>query len=482
MTGASSLARGLLVLYGAEVLAKRLGFATFAALGRSLGPQSYGDLEFAFGVAFLLTLVLEAGIAPYAARRSAVEPGAATGLLPRVCALRGLILLAAIPIVFAVSLLLERAEARMLARLAILGLLPAPLLLPWLFQARQEMGVVGLSSVLRVAVQALVVFLCVRTSGDAPWAVAGDALGLAIVAGLHHMLARRRVPGASWRGAFSGLLPILRGSLPFAASSLAWAARWFAPLIAMGLGDLGAETGRFGAGHRLAVALHVFVWLWFFNLLPALSRAASTSPAGYLELQRRSLEPAGWAAFGAAVAAGFAARPLLTLLYGEAYAPGGGSFAILCLAVAVALLSGHWRFGLLAANAPGRDLVANLGGACFTVAAAALAAIRGRPELAAWALLGGEILTALLAVRFHRALPLTGVLRIWAGPMLASLAALTAGTVLVRWFQVPGVAVAAGVLLAFLMRAVGGWRRLAAGGACGQGGPATEKPTGGATP
>lgn len=400
MKGRLPLARGLFQLYAAEIVAKILGFLAFARLGKVLGPGPYGDLEFAFGVAFLLWLVMDAGIGPYAARRATLDPSGLPLLVAQVAVLRTALLIIALGLLAVLILLVPRPDARHLARMAALGLLAAPWTFPFVFQARREMHWVALSNLLRQSVQALIVFTAVETPSDAGFAIVGDAAGLGLVACLHQALVRRRLGVIPWGAGLSGLMGLARASAPFAASTLAWAVRWFAPLILLGLLPSGEEAGLLGAGHRLIVSVHAFVWLWFFNLLPALAKAdADRNRQRFRSLLSTSLHLSGWIAFVGAVGTASIGPWLMPWIYGDAFASAGFAFQWMILALATAFISGHWRFGLLAKGDAKGDFRANVAGAMTSVVLSCVAMAQGSATMAGAALFVAEVVTALVASR-----------------------------------------------------------------------------------
>src|SRR3990172_5020278 len=56
------------LLSGGEVLGKLLAFATFTYLARTLGPKSFGYLEFTIALMVFFTLLTDFGTSPFGAR------------------------------------------------------------------------------------------------------------------------------------------------------------------------------------------------------------------------------------------------------------------------------------------------------------------------------------------------------------------------------------------------------------------------------
>ena len=72
----------------------------------------------------------------------------------------------------------------------------------------------------------------------------------------------------------------------------------------------------------MVMALHTFVWMYFYNLLPAISRTASRQMT-CTDFWARSLAFTSWAGGLAALLVTLLADDLVALAYGDAYRPAG---------------------------------------------------------------------------------------------------------------------------------------------------------------
>jgi len=77
-----------------------------------------------------------------------------------------------------------------------------------------------------------------------------------------------------------------------------WGLKIYLPTIMLGLMVGGDAVGWFGAVHRIVIGLHSFVWMYFINLYPAISRCTQQS-----EEALQSLPGTGFAIRGAREAA-----------------------------------------------------------------------------------------------------------------------------------------------------------------------------------
>jgi O-antigen/teichoic acid export membrane protein len=439
------LRRNLLVLYGAELLGKILGLVVFGYLGRTLGAGRYGDLEFALGILFLLNLVIDAGLGHYGAREAAKRPDDMDRLVAQVALVRGALVGMSVILLAVIAVSLRRDPlASMLIFLQGLVLLPAPFILTWVFQARDEMHIVAAAGVIRQVVLAVGVLVSVQRPDDVWMVPAWDAMGLGVGVTLQMVLFAKAGGAINPLRFLRGVGTVVRESAPLAISSVVWAIRLFAPLLALGVFATSADVGVFGAGHRLVIAVHTFVWLYFFNLLPTLSRLG-TEPglAGFQEVFTASMRLVGWIAACGASIGSIIAPVLITLVYGADLAAAAVPFSIMVWVLTAAFVSGHHRFSLIALSFQKTELWASLAGAGVSVVACLVLRARLTPVWAAWIFVLAEATTLIVAASLLKgSVPQIHVL---AG-LLRPLSFALAGTLLVlTWSPAPRVATALGL-------------------------------------
>jgi len=241
----------------------------------------------------------------------------------------------------------------------------------------------------------------------------------------------------------------LRGALPIGLTELAWAFIWYFATVLLGLVFADESLGWFGASHRALMALHTFVWLYFFNLLPSISRCVSLPHQSLLSLMARSMKFAAWTSIFGAFVLTVLSHQVLVFAYGPEFDGGAHSFAVLVWMLPVAMLSGHHRYILIAYNLQNHLLYCTAIAAVIAIGLGfALVPLFGATG-AAWALLAANLMNFALAYRavrrcvvtvpFHDQLPqpllalavattvffLLSNLNIWLAVVIASLAYLT---------------------------------------------------------
>jgi PST family polysaccharide transporter len=345
------LAINFLFLSGGECTAKLLTFASFSYLSRMLGPENYGFLEFTLAVMVFFTLPVDLGLGAYGAREIARDRSRGPRLLREITGLRMALALASMALlgVF-IAFLHKPFEVKLLLTLYGISLLGSPFLLQWFFQAYDQMRWVGIAAIVRQAGFAVLVFLTCRRG--VPLAYIGLIECVSVLA-----VTVFCVYVAHWKMGFPLAWPDLRvrsllghmsESVPIGLTELGWAFMWYFCTVLLGLFYSDWTLGWFGASHRALMALHTFVWLYFFNLLPSISRCVGLPREHLLGLMDKSVRLTAWAGLFTAAVLCVLARSLLRIIYGWFYADAGETFAILVWMLPVAMISGHHRYILIA--------------------------------------------------------------------------------------------------------------------------------------
>lgn len=379
-------------------MSKIFALLAFAYLARVLGPAHFGMLEFALAVMFFFTLLVDCGLSPFGAREVAKDEGAVTRLVAHIILLRALTVMAA----FAV-LLLGVAATDMpwaMKRLIVLyglTLFTMPAMLPWVFQGRDLMRYVAVASIIRWFIFAAGVFLYVRGPGSL-WivpVVEGAALACVAVFYLgsfsrHFGSLRRRIDSS-----FAG--SVFRQALPIGGSELVWALKMYSATVLLGMLVTGPEVGWFGAAHRIVISVHTFVWLYFFTLFPSVARSSRGSLEVLHRLTNTSLQVTAWSGVFLGVVGSIFAHPIITLVYGPEYGQSVAAFRVLIWVIPLALMSGHYRYALIAYGRQGMEFLTAACGAGLNVLVNLFLIPSYGLIGAAWALIVSEILIWTLA-------------------------------------------------------------------------------------
>lgn len=388
-TTGRKLAFNFVALAAGEMTAKLLTFASLSYLARTLGPSNYGFIEFTLAVMVFFSLPADLGLGAYGAREIARSPENASPLLHAVTGLRMALALVSMALLAVFILLLHNTpEVKLLLSLYGLSLLGGPFLLQWFFQAHDRMAWVGIASIIRQAGFAVLVFFFFRHGTPLAYVGAiecGSVAGMGLYCGF---MTRRMGYGLPWPDLrLRHLAKHLGQAVPIGLAEIAWAFMWYFCTVLLGLVFTGATLGWFGAAHRVIMALHTFVWLYFFNMLPSIARCVDRPKKQLLELMDGSTRVIAWTGlFGAALLTAIAPR-VLVILYGESFRGAATSFSILVWMLPIAMLSGHYRYTLIAYRLQNKLLHCTAVSAVVAVALGfALVPLYGGTG-AAWALL-----------------------------------------------------------------------------------------------
>jgi PST family polysaccharide transporter len=442
------LAINFLYLSGGECVAKLLTFVSFTFMSRLLGPTNYGFLEFTIAVMVFFSLPVDLGLGAYGAREIARDGSRARRLLHEIVGLKVVLALCSLAVLgLFVFLLRKPFEVKLLLSAYGVSLLAGPFLLQWFFQAHDQMQWVGAASIVRQAGFAALVFLVCRRG--VPLAYLGlIECGSVMAVSAYCIYVVRWKMGFGWPWPDFRIGPLIGHmgeSLPIGLAELAWAFMWYFCTVLLGLILSGQPLGWFGASHRALMALHTFVWLYFFNLLPSIARCVGQPHEQLLKLMDRSVRFTAWTGLFLAAVLTVTAHDLLRVIYGYAYAPAGDTFSVLVWMLPVAMLSGHHRYVLIAYGRQKQLLYCTAASALVAVALgfALVPAFRGMG--AAWALLAANVVNlALVYFSVRKLVVEVPAHRQFAGPLASLALAAIPYWALLRWN--PWIALAAGAV------------------------------------
>jgi O-antigen/teichoic acid export membrane protein len=428
--GALKLARNLIYLFGAEVFSKLITFAAVAYLARVVGPIGLGYFEFASAVLLCASLIVDQGFGPYGAREIARAPQRTEALVSEIVTVRFTLSIVACGAVGAVALLSGRpATVTHLLMIYSVSLFATPFLLQWVFQGHSLMQTVAILQAIRQAAFAAVVFAFVRVESHI-WIVAiAEITGVCAAAVYGVWMYRRQLSGAiRVRLAFSRQL--FAEGVPIGLSQMFWTIRMFGATVIVGVIAAPLDVGFFGGAMRILIALHAFIWLYFFNLLPSLSQAWQKGDGTFESLMAQSLHTVAWLAVLGGTVWVLIAQTTMTSVYGEAFAPAGVVLQWLAGVAVAAALSGHYRYGLIAAGHQNIEMVVSALGSLVALVLIPIGYGSLGPSGAAMGLFVAEIVVWWSAWWWaHRRLGLAGHTRILILPIAA--AVLAAG---LAWF------------------------------------------------
>jgi PST family polysaccharide transporter len=345
-----NLLKNFLSLVLAEGFSKLITFAAFAYLARQLGAETFGYVEFAAAVLMCASLIVDQGFSAFGAKEIAKSPELTGRLATKIVTARLLLALSGYLVVAVFALLVDRGPVVMRLLLVYgLSLWALPLLLQWVFQGHERMQLVASAQIIRQVVFCAVVFAMVRGAQDVLWVAWAEVAGVVATATFCVVVYRRYFQKETPQQASSSIR-LFREGLPIGLSQMFWVIKMFGGTLILGLIASSQEVAFFAGAQRILIALHTFVWLYYFNLLPSLARSWQEGTEEFRSLIARSMQVMVW--FGVAGGLAWAAlsQQAIQFVYGTEFGPAGTVLALFAAVWSMALISGHYRFGLIAAG------------------------------------------------------------------------------------------------------------------------------------
>lgn len=389
-----------LTLFGGETFSKLCVMAAFAYLARVLTPSDYGIVELALSVTVFFVLGVESGMGLYGARIVAATPERIPRLVPQVMLLRGLLGIPAFATILAVAAHYRVAGLGILAVNGVAVLL-TPFLTQWVFQGLRQMQWVAGGAAIRNFTFVVLVLVLVRPGSDIRLVALAEVSGLGVLAVFNAFVLHRRLQvNLDWRGLVSGTRRLFGDVWYMGFSDFTWACLWYSPALILGWIGLGRmeQVAWIAAPVRIVLALHTFIWLYFFNMLPNLAKELTVSLEEWRSLMTRSIATSMWPAGLTALGGTLIAPLLMPLVFGGAYVAAVRPFQIVIWMIPVAWFSGHFRFSLVAAGRQRWEFGVSAASACVTVTCALVLGYYQGSVGAAAALLAGGVANAVLAV------------------------------------------------------------------------------------
>lgn len=325
-------------------------------------PANFGYLEFTLALMLFLSVMVDFGTSSYGARELAKKSRGISELVSNISALRLLLsflayLLLTVFVLFAPGLDLRLQRLIFIYGLTLFGI---PFFTQWVFQGLDQMKWVALGSVIRQMIFAIGVLLLIRRSDQlltVGWIECAAVAGFVLY---QICVLLSRLGSLRLQFELNFMKTSFREAIPIGLSELTWNSAWYFPTILLGLTVGGEAVGWFGAALRPIMTLHTFVWLYFYNLLPSLSRHAQQTEQRENDLVNHSLQITTWSVVFLGISGGILARPIITLIFGQRYLASVPAFRILVWMLSISLLSGHYRYLLIAFNQQRYEFVCSL--------------------------------------------------------------------------------------------------------------------------
>lgn len=352
MAGANKLLKNFVKLFAGNVIGQLFFFFGLAYLARVLGPSGFGVWNFAQVLMLYLLRIGEFGLEVVGIRETSRNPTAVRSWIATAVSVRFVLalLLFGLTLLASVSNLLPVGTSS-LVLISALAVFPMALLLEWVFEARQEVGIISIARILKGLLFFIGVFWLVSSSADVDTAAYLYVASLTLPGLIIFSIIVTRF-GFDWtslnvrRG-----LDALAKSAPIGIATLLSQYSLSLATIVIGYCLSKEELGFFTAAHRIVL----FLWAYIITsmhriLLPSLSRSFHESLPQYQRFVGRFFRLSALAAIPIGLIGTLCATPLMKLLYSDQYEASGNVFGILLWGFVLATIRSILEIALIASD------------------------------------------------------------------------------------------------------------------------------------
>ncbi len=411
---ASDMVSRLLGFFAVTWLARRLGVDNFGVIGFSLAALSYG------------LIATDLGLLKLGTREVARDSGVAPRYAGAVVVLRLLLAVIGLAALGVFAIVIPRTDS---ARLVIitysLSLLPAALLLEWVFQGLERLEHIAVSRLLLMTVYLALVLALVRRPNQVLlvpllW-LCGSAASALYLLVVYHVRVGRLRPVIELR--FWG--DLLKTAVPLGIGTILSQVYMNFGLLMLGVMAIGGPAGWFTAAQRLVYFVLVIDRAFYMVAFPIVSRRLKDlARPEARDVMNRLAKLVLFVTIPIALCTLPLAASLLNAIFGPDYLPAAPALAVLVWLAVTTTLSSLYGYGLVATNHEPR-YARNVGiGAAF-VMGLSLALVPFLKALgAAVALVGGELVMLSLMFRdFRHVLKVNFFRYLWRPVLVAGLLA-----------------------------------------------------------
>ncbi|MGQ9818162.1 MAG: flippase [bacterium] len=344
------LSKNLFVLSLGEGLSHLLGFVVNAYIGRILGVDGFGLINYSLAFLTYLLLFNNMGLTTLGTREVARDKNNPT-IIGNIVSAR-LLLTVILYIFFLTSLLLIHGDilTKKLIVLHIITGLPNALYLEFVFQAREEMEFVSLGRITQYASYFVLILLFLKIK-EQILAVPLVYLGACSLSTLILIFVYFK-KYSELKLCFKprNLYPTFFRALPIGLATIVYQSAMNFPVIYLKISWGDTEVGFFSAGFKIMIFLLLVEKMIYYLFFPILSKRAKQPD----EVLKKSFILFSQIVFGITAFIGIIceifAFKIITLIYGSHFYQATATFRILVLYFIIAPLNTIWGYGLIALN------------------------------------------------------------------------------------------------------------------------------------
>lgn len=349
MTVARRILKNTLFLLGSGIIGQGLGFVVTIYLARVLGVKGFGAIAYAMAFATYFYMLGNLGLPLLGTRAIASDRSQLTPVFSTIVILRLVLSCLGFVLLLLIGLLVEHShQNRQLIVLFGLGVFPAACLLDWMFQGLERMQVISASRIMTALVAVGLIVTLIKSTDQLLWVpgiyVAAAWVGALVLIVLSKPYAGQGGGRMDWRQG----VRMLKEALPLGVSMLLVQMLYFIDTVMMGMLHMEAEVGLYNVGFKIVFFIISCGAFYYDAIFPVMCNYYTTS---HDALQRLSAQTARlMVGIGLPLGVGgtLLARPLMIMVYGQAYEAAAVGFQILIWFAAIMYLNMIYDRGLWA--------------------------------------------------------------------------------------------------------------------------------------
>jgi O-antigen/teichoic acid export membrane protein len=359
VSGAASrrIARNTAARAAGEILAKLASLVFFITMARELGAEGLGVFSFALALTGALLVASGFGTDELVAREVARDPARGGQDLSDVTALKAVTSVALLGLACFIAWIGGYSSETQLAVLLVgIGVALEVFVKSWhaLFQAHERLGLVSACIVFQRTVTAIAGVIALREGAGVVAASAIFAAGSILTLGVAEVILRRTIGIHRRSPSRARALRLLRHGVPIGSAALLFTLllRLDVALLSQLAGEI--EVGLYSAAFRLVEGTQFIAWAFGAAMLPWLSRAGGGGGGDLARALTLGLKAMAMVLLPIALVFVCFADPIVTLAYGEEFAPSALPLALLGLTSVTFGLYFFSSMVLIANDRPGR--------------------------------------------------------------------------------------------------------------------------------
>lgn len=355
MNIAQRILKNFLSLSVAEIVTKLFGAVAVVYIARTIGPENFGKISFAFAIIGYFIIFSNLGLEMLGIREVARYREKIKDYTGNIVSLRLCLGILAFGLLLLFVLFLNKPlQVKYLIVLYGFMLLPSVLLLEWVFQGIERMEYVGASRVLGGLLYAGLVLLLIKSSKQLllipVLLILSNFIACSFLIFIfikHFGKVRLKFDIPFWKSLIPQALPI---GLSCAMSLIVYNF----DTVMLGFMKSNEEVGYYNAAYKIILFLLGLVGTYFAAIFPIASYYYKTSFDLLRKLQSYTTKLMVTVAFPLAVGGTILARPIMNLIYGSKYDNGVIAFQILIWALFLIYINSSYSRGLFACDRQSR--------------------------------------------------------------------------------------------------------------------------------